>query len=94
MTLQYPKTIHAVIGHVEAIELAGLVSRRPRGTFIPRGGVQSGRGGVMQKGSGNIQQGGFWRRRQRGGFLGGETMRGGGCVRPLGTGMFKGRGFS
>ena len=49
VTLQYPKTIHAAIGHAEAIELAGLASRRPRGASVPRGGAQSGRGGVMQE---------------------------------------------
>ena len=39
VTLQYPKTIHAAIGHAEAIELAGLESRRPRGTSVPKGGA-------------------------------------------------------
>ena len=54
VTLQYPKTIHAAIGHAEAIELAGLASRRPRGTSVPRGGAQFGRGGVMQRGTGGM----------------------------------------
>ena len=93
VTLQYPKTIHAAIGHAEAIELAGLASRRPRGTSVPRGGAQSGRGGVMQRGAGGMQRGGFWRRGQRGGFWGGQTTRGGGRVGPRGTGMIRGRGF-
>ena len=35
VTLQHPKTIHATIGHAEAIELARLASRRPRGTLFP-----------------------------------------------------------
>ena len=54
VTLQYPKTIKAAIGHAEAIELAGLASRRPRGISVPRGGAQSGRGGVMQRGVGGM----------------------------------------
>ena len=94
VTLQYPKTIHAAIGHAEAIELAGLASRRPRGISVPRGGAQSGRGGVMQRGVGGMQRGGFWRRGQRGGFWGGQTTRGGGRVGPRGTGMIRGRGFA
>ena len=93
VTLQYPKTIHAVIGHAEAIELAGLASRRPRGTSVPRGGAQSGRGGVTQRGAGGMQRGGFWRRVQRGGFWGGQTTRGGDRVGPHGIGMFRGHGF-
>ena len=40
-----------------------------------------------------MQGGGFWRRRQRGGFWGGQTTRGGGRVGPRGIGMFRGRGF-
>ena len=93
VTLQYLKTIHAAIGHAEAIELVGLGSRRPRGTYVARGGAQSGRGGVMQRGAGGMQRGGFWRRGQRGGFWGGQTMMGGGRVGPHGIGMFRGRGF-
>ena len=61
MTLQYPKTIHAMIGHAEAIKLARLASKRPQGTSIPRGSAQSGRGGVMQRGVGDMQRGGFWK---------------------------------
>ena len=55
VTLQHPKTIDATIGQDEAIELAGLASRRPRGTFVPRSGAQSGRGGAMQIGAGGMQ---------------------------------------
>ena len=62
VTLQYPKTIHAAIGHAKSIELARLASRRPRGTSVPRGGAQSGRVGVMQRGARGMQRGGFWRR--------------------------------
>ena len=51
MTLQYLKMIHATIGHAEAIELIGLASRRLGGTLVPRGGAQSSRGGVMQRGA-------------------------------------------
>ena len=94
VTLQYPKTIHAAIGHAEAIELAGLASRRPRGTFGPRVGALCGRGGVMQRGAGGMQRGGFGTRGQRGGFWGGQTTRGGGRAGPRGIGMFRGRGFS
>ena len=94
VTLQYPKTIHAAIGHAEAIELAELASRRHRGTSVPRGGAQSGRGGVIHRGVGGVQRGGFWRRGQRGGFWGGQTTRGGGRVGPRGTCTVRGRGFS
>ena len=93
VTLQYPKTIHAAIGHAKAIELAELASRRPRGTSVPRVDAQSGRGGAMQRGARGRQRGGFWRRGQRSGFLGGQTTRGGGRVGPRGIGMFRGRGF-
>ena len=55
VTLKYPKTIHAAIGHAEAIELTGLTSKRPRGTFIARGGAQSSHGGVKQRGAGGMQ---------------------------------------
>ena len=51
VTLQYPKTIHVAISHAETIELAGLASRRSRGKSVPRGGAQSSRGGVMQRGA-------------------------------------------
>ena len=97
MTLQYPKTIHAAIGHAEAIELANLASRRPRGGFTSRGGAQSGRGGVGggQRGSG--QRGGFWRCGQstncRNGYFGGQAMRGGGRFGPRGAGNVRGRAF-
>ena len=93
VTFQYLKTIHAAIGHAEAIELARLASRRPRGTSVPRGGAHCGRGGVIQRGAGGMQRGGFWRREQRGGFWGGQTTRGGGRVGPRVIGMFKGRRF-
>ena len=84
VTLQYPKTIHAAIGHAEAIELAGLASKRSQGISVPRGGAQSGRGGVTQRGAGGMQRGGFWRRGQRGGFWGSQITRGGGRVGPHG----------
>ena len=47
----------------------------------------------MQRGAGGMQRGRFWRRGQRGGFWGGQAMRGGGRVGPPGNRMFRGRGF-
>ena len=72
VTLQYPKTIHAAIGHAEAIELGGLASKRlSRNIFFPEVVHNLVDGGVMQRGARGMQRGGFWRCGQRGGFRGG-----------------------